>query len=264
MRPPSISCLPSIGTSGQSAGIIACPVSLPDSYITSASCADEVAKLQQQLRQMDDRALQVYETFLAQNPGAVRMVFVELMLASSGLVISPHFAVKLREISHRHGVLVAVDECYTFLRVAGGLMCRSPSYREMMPDIVVGGKAGFGFWLAAQTRPSDWSQHTVPTIMQIVQPKNVSVLVSDTSSEGAFVFRRDIPPPPDAVWWPLLLEIASLSQQQLLVPSVRKDNFSIDGEVFDENLLAFDTSALANRCDTCIQWRAPGRSASPS
>ena len=69
----------------------------------------------------------------------IRCVTLELVLGCCGLVVPTEFVSKLANLLQKKGVYFYVDECLTYGRARGMLMCRSPGV-NLRPDCIIGGK----------------------------------------------------------------------------------------------------------------------------
>jgi adenosylmethionine-8-amino-7-oxononanoate aminotransferase len=61
------------------------------------------------------------------------------VLGCCGLVVPPEFVRALSELLRKKGVYFYVDECLTYGRTCGMLMCRSTEL-NLRPDCIVAGK----------------------------------------------------------------------------------------------------------------------------
>lgn len=102
------------------------------------------------LTQEEDVCLDSIERYLKSHP-EVGSILIEIVNASTGVVLSPTFCGRLRIMCDQHRVILICDECLTWGR-NGFFMCRTTAYIDFCPHVIIMGKVGLGIVLV-----KDWN-----------------------------------------------------------------------------------------------------------
>jgi hypothetical protein len=158
------------------------------------------------LREEEDRSLDVIGRYLGCHP-QVGSLLIEIVNASTGVVLSPRFCECLQVECAAHGVILICDECMTWGRDSI-FMCRTPAYIKFRPDVIIMGKVGIGIVLVR-----DFNKNNVNQLNLNNRSRPVSAdtpFVESTTCKGPHVDLnavRKSPPVPDFLFAPLVEEL---------------------------------------------------------